>query len=86
MGLKGIRGVKKRPNYKVDVVQVLQGYKIHLIDGDIDLQREFSTYSWQRDKTGKQLPKLQDGNDHYIDAMIMYAYMKIGVNSKQSFF
>jgi phage terminase large subunit len=73
MGLKNIKGAKKRAGYKVDVVNVLQGYKIHLVDGDTDLQREFSTYSWERDKTGKQLPVLQDGNDHYIDALIMYA-------------
>lgn len=85
MGLQNIKGVKKRPNYKVDMVQVLQGYKIHLVDGDIDLQREFSTYSWQKDKTGKQLPKLQDGNDHYIDAFIMYAHKNIGANKLQSF-
>jgi phage terminase large subunit len=77
MGLHNIKGAKKRPHYKEDVVQVLQGYAIHLLDGDTDLQREFSTYSWQRDKTGKQLPKLQDGNDHYIDALIMHANKKL---------
>lgn len=85
MGFKGIRGAKKRPNYKVDVVQVLQGFTIHLIDGDIDLQREFSTFSWMKDKTGKQLPKLQDGNDHYIDALIMYANRYLGKNRKVSY-
>ncbi len=83
MGLKNIKGVKKRANYKVDVVNVLQGYKIHLLEGDIDLQREFSTYSWERDKTGKQLPKLQDGNDHYIDAFIMYANKNIAKKKRR---
>lgn len=85
MGFKGIKGVKKRPHYKEDVVQVLQGFKIHLIEGDIDQQREFSTYSWMKDKTGKQLPKLQDGNDHYIDALIMYANKYLGKNRKVSY-
>lgn len=85
MGLLGIKGVKKKPNYKEDMTKVLQGYTIHLLDGDIDLQREFSTLSWKKDKTGKQLPKLQDGNDHYTDALIMYAYKNIGVNKVQSF-
>ena len=85
MGFKGIKGARKRPYYKTDVVQVLQGFTIHLIDGDIDLQREFSTYSWMKDKTGKQLPKLQDGNDHYIDALIMYANKYLGKNRKVSY-
>ncbi len=83
-GLKNVKGAKKRANYKADVVNVLQGYDIHLLDGDTDLQREFSTYSWQRDKTGKQLPKLQDGNDHYIDALIMYANKKLFKRNKKS--
>ncbi len=73
-GLLNISGVKKKPNYKVEMVNILKGYKIHLVDGDTDLQREFSTYSWQVDKTGKQIPKLQDGEDHYIDAFIMYCH------------
>jgi len=80
MGLSNISGVKKRANYKADVANVMQGYQIHLLDGDIDLQREFSTYSWQTDKTGKQIPKLQDGNDHYIDAAIMYLHEKLNGN------
>lgn len=70
-GLRGIRGAKKRANYKAEVANILRGYKIHLIDGDTDLQREFSTWSWDEDKTGKLLPRPKDGNDHYIDALIM---------------
>jgi phage terminase large subunit len=71
LGLLGIEGVKKRANYKEDVATRLQGYKIHVIEGDTDLIREISTYSWARDKNGKQLPKLQDGDDHGLDALIM---------------
>ena len=71
LGLLGIDGVKKRANYKEDVATRLQGYKIHFIEGDTDAIREVSTYSWARDKNGKQLPKLQDGDDHCMDALIM---------------
>lgn len=71
LGLLGIKPVKKRANYKEDVATRLQGYTIHLIEGDTDFIREISTYSWARDKNGKQLPKLQDGDDHLIDALIM---------------
>lgn len=71
LGLLGIDGVKKRANYKEDVCTRLQGYKIHFIEGDTDAIREVSTYSWARDKNGKQIPKLQDGDDHALDALIM---------------
>lgn len=74
LGLLGIKPVKKRANYKEDVATRLQGYTIHLIEGDTDFIREISTYSWARDKNGKQLPKLQDGEDHLIDALIMRLY------------
>jgi phage terminase large subunit len=71
-GFRGIRGVKKRANYKSDIIRVLQGYKIKVLSGDIDLQREISTYSWATDKEEKQLPKPQDGNDHYMDCLSMF--------------
>ncbi len=71
LGLLGIVGVKKRANYKEDVATRLQGYLIHFIEGDTDAIREVSTYSWARDKNGKQLPKLQDGDDHILDCITM---------------
>lgn len=80
-GMKNVSGVKKKPNYKVEVVQIMQGYNLHLVDGDTDLQREFQTYSWQRDKEDRQIPKLQDGNDHYIDSVIMYCHEHLGEQS-----
>lgn len=70
-GFKGIAGAKKRANYKAEMANTLNSYKIHLIEGDIDLQREFSTWSWARDREDRQLPKPADGNDHYIDSLIM---------------
>lgn len=70
-GFRGIRGVKKRANYKSEMANILNGMKIHLIAGDTDLEREVSTWCWDEDKTGKLLPRPKDGNDHYIDAIIM---------------
>lgn len=70
-GFRGIKGVKKRANYKADMALVLQGYTIHIISGSNDLKREVQTWSWDEDKTGKLLPVPRDGNDHLIDAMIM---------------
>ena len=77
-GLCGIRGVKKRANYKEDVATRLQGYQIHVVEGSTNLIREISTYSWARDKNGNQLPKLQDGDDHAIDGLTMLISEKVG--------
>jgi phage terminase large subunit len=81
MGLNGIAGVKKRANYKEDVATRLQSYTIHIVQGSTDLAREISTYCWARDKNGKQLPKLQDGDDHAIDAIIMRMHEYTGAAS-----
>lgn len=70
-GMKGIRAVKKRGNYKEDMVNKLRSFNIHVLNNDADIQKEFAMYQWSRDKNDKQLPRLQDGNDHYIDAFIM---------------
>lgn len=78
LGLNGIKPVSKKANYKEDVATRLQGYQIHLIEGDTDAIREFSTYAWARDKNGKQLPKLQDGDDHCVDAFIMKMHEHTG--------
>lgn len=70
-GFNGIRGNKKSPNYKEDTANIIRSYKIHIIEGSTDLVREISTYSWCRDKNGKQIARLQDGDDHLIDCLIM---------------
>lgn len=71
MGLGGIKGVKKYAGYKEDVAMRLQGYMIHVLEDSTDAIKEISTYSWARDKNGKQLPKLQDGDDHLCDCLLM---------------
>jgi phage terminase large subunit len=70
-GLQGIHGVKKHPGYKEETAMKIKEYKIHIIEGSTDLIREISTYSWMRDRNGKQLPKLQDGDDHLLDPLTM---------------
>lgn len=82
-GFKGIKGVKKRANYKADMALVLQGYTIHIISGSNDLKREIQTWSWDEDKTGKLLPVPRDGNDHLIDAMIMLMHTYRGSGRMQ---
>lgn len=78
MGLNGIKGVKKYSGYKEDIAGRLKGYQIHVTKDSTDAIKEISTYSWARDKNGKQLPKLQDGDDHLMDCLIMKMAMHTG--------
>jgi len=70
-GFAGIKGVEKHSGYKEEIVNMLQAYKIHIVEGSTDAIREFSTLCWARDKNDKPLPKLQDGDDHTTDCLIM---------------
>ncbi len=83
-GFRGIRGVKKRANYKEDMVNRLRSYKIWVVGDSPNLKRELSMYCWAKDKEGNQLPKLQDGNDHLVDAFIMRMHDYLGDQKMQT--
>jgi phage terminase large subunit len=42
--------------------------KIFLTPGSTNLQKEFYSYSWKKDKNGKMLPEPEDNWNHGIDA------------------
>jgi len=65
---------RKSPDYKRAAAQWLQSKSIYIVRGSTNLIREASTWSWERDKHGNQLPKPADGEDHTIDALIYGAY------------
>jgi phage terminase large subunit len=74
MGYRAIKGAKKSSGYKAELATVLQGYEITIINSQYNTQvkKELATWAWQKDKHGNQLPKPTDGNDHLIDALIMF--------------
>lgn len=81
MGWRDMWPVHKGPNYKTDVIGVLQGYTIHIVQGSHPgLVKEIATYSWRQTKDGAILipPKPQDGNDHFMDCLIMVARERLG--------
>lgn len=77
-GLSRIKGVEKKKNYKAEMANELRGYKIYVVAGDTDLHREVQTWAWERDRNGKQLPVPADGDDHYMDCLVMLMYDLIG--------
>lgn len=67
----------KGPDYKRAAIRYLQGFKIHVLSDSPDLIKEFSTWSWKKDKvTGRYLPIPVDGGDHGIDATIYKTYTR----------
>ena len=65
-----IQSAKKGPGSVVEGISFLQNYTIVIHESLKDVIQEFLMYSYKIDKhTGQILPKLEDGNDHYIDAL-----------------
>jgi len=75
-GLKGIVKCQKHANYKFDASQMLKSFKIHIVGDNKEMISEFATWCYRKDKNGKEIPKVTDGNDHYIDALIYAVYNK----------
>ena len=60
-------------NGKMYNIGLVQERKVHYLAEDKDLEREYLTYAWRKQKsTGKTLDEPEDGNDHAMDA-IAYA-------------
>jgi phage terminase large subunit len=61
----------------------LQSYMMYIdIDRCPNFAREISTYQWQKDNNGRVIQKLQDGNDHALDAFIYSINIEI-MNSSE---
>jgi len=67
----------KGPDYKRAAIRYLKGFKIHITKKSTNLIREFSTWSWKKDKvSGQFMPIPMDGNDHGIDSVIYRTFTK----------
>lgn len=75
-GLRAIpcdKSASGKINGKMYNIGLVQERKVHYLAEDKDLEREYLTYAWRKQKsTGKTLDEPQDGNDHAMDA-IAYA-------------
>jgi len=68
---------EKAPDYKRAAIKHLQGFRIHVTRDSPDIIREFSVWSWKKDKVSSRfLPVPVDGNDHAVDAIIYRTYTK----------
>jgi len=63
-----IRGAVKGPDSVRSGISLMQALRLHIVRGSTNLIKEFSTYSWKKDKDGKSLPEPADAWNHGIDA------------------
>lgn len=67
----------KGPDYKRAAIRYLKGFRLHVTRRSTNLIKEFSTWSWKKDKvSGRFLPIPMDGNDHGIDSIIYRTFTK----------
>jgi phage terminase large subunit len=53
-------------------INAMKEYKLHVTPNSVNLQREFSSYSWKQDKNGNWLREPVDFYNHGIDAILDY--------------
>lgn len=53
-------------NFGIDFIQ---GKRLHIVDGSINLLKEINSYCWMKDRNGKTLIKPVDFDNHAMDAM-----------------
>ena len=67
-------------------IQTMQTQKYLVTKNSHNLIKEFRSYSWDIDKTGKKLNKPIDNFNHCIDAIRYHEMMDIGIKDKVFFF
>lgn len=67
-GVQLLYPVKKYSNSVIDGITKMQGYKIHIIKGSVNLIKEFNNYCWMKDRHGQYTNTPIDKFNHSIDA------------------
>lgn len=75
-----IKPVLKGSDSIVFGLDILQNYKIFVTEKSTNLIKELRAYTWDRDKTGKQINKPIDNFNHAIDAIRYLAMMELKTN------
>lgn len=76
--IKGVTKGRDSINYGIDIMQS-QSYLV--TSNSVNLIKEFRSYCWDTDKTGKQLNKPQGKNDHAIDALRYHEMETLGLGA-----
>lgn len=74
-GVQLLYPVVKYANSVIDGITKIQGYKIHIIRGSVNIEKEFRNYCWMKDRHDAYTDTPIDKFNHAIDA-IRYAISK----------
>ena len=69
LGLNRIRGARKGKDSVMNGIDFLQDFEIIIHPRCVNFITEISTYTWDKDKFGKQINKPIDDFNHLMDAM-----------------
>lgn len=72
-----IKPTVKGPDSVMAGIDMLKRYRIHVIKGSTNLEKELQNYRWQEDKNGNLLNRPVDGYNHLMDAMRYAVYNKL---------
>jgi phage terminase large subunit len=72
-----VRGSEKGKDSIVYGIDLLQNYQLNITKRSVNLIKELRNYTWDQDKTGKQLNKPIDMYNHAIDALRYAATYKL---------
>jgi phage terminase large subunit len=86
LSLRGLNviGAEKGAGSIMASIGVLQEYEMLITSNSHNLIKELRSYCWDKDKSGKQLNKPIDGNDHAINAAMYMAskFLKTKITAK----
>lgn len=78
MGFKGLKPCRKGRDSIVAGITLMSSYPMMITRESLNLLKEIRAYSWDRDKSGKLIPKPVGGFDHLLDGCRYLYLSKIG--------
>lgn len=80
-----IHGANKGPDSIKQGIDILKRYKINVTANSHNLKKEFYSYIWKKDKTGKMLNEPIDAYNHLIDPLRYVALNKLASKIVQEY-
>lgn len=81
-----IEGAKKGPDSIINSIDTLKQFKINITRRSVNTIKEFRSYKWSVDSSGKSINKPVDYSNHSIDAIRYVALNKINKDSNEIVF
>jgi phage terminase large subunit len=77
-----IKGARKLKGFKNATIDFIRRYKLCITERSTNVIKEIRSFSYQKDKTGKYINELEEGQDHAMHALIYAFAHKIEMPSR----